>query len=228
MLFTYKMTSATIGRVKETNAAGQRNSNAGDYYVVARIKNTKNPRAKDTAIVVFERDDKAFVDAVRSVFPTGNDANNQPYNGSNTTIAAGSFDMATAMQQLENVGGENFRIFPDAKNMDFPLPGKYVMTYATALNGANAGDPVKEKNSGFVKIVTKVKLFVMMYDEAADQYVEGYGPEDRLNSRMNNLIALEKFIEKPENKAMVNPRDLNESAPSVPQDAGASSEDDYV
>jgi hypothetical protein len=99
------------------------------------------------------------------------------------------------------------------------------MTYATALNGHNAGDVVLEKNSSFVKVVSAVNIFVMMYDEASSQYVEGWDPTHRLRSRMNNLIPLEEFIKDPAKRALVNPRDLGETV-SIPQDASSQTADE--
>lgn len=225
MLFDYKMTSATIGQIP----VGQNKANEGKFYVVAQLKNMKNRRGAQTTVVIFEQDDAEFVAAVRSVFPaTGNDPTGQPYHGTNTAIAAANFDMLAAMKQLENVNGDDFTLFPGAKNFDCPLPGKYIMTYATALNGNAAGSPVMEKNSNFVKVVDRITIFVMMYDEASEQYVEGWNPARRLQSRMNNLIPLEAFIQDPQNKAKVNPRDLGQSA-AVPQDATtANAEDETI
>lgn len=221
MLFNYKMTSATIGQIPAGKA------NAGMYYVVAQLKNVANRRGKSTTITVFANDDEDFVTAVRSVFPaTGIDpTTNQPWNGTDTTAPATGFDRLAAIKKLESLNGEDYTLFQGGKNFSTPLPGKYVMTYATNLNGHAAGEPVLEKNSSFVKVVSEVNIFVMMYDEAAEQYVEGYTPADRLRSRMNNLIPLEEFIKDPAKKAMVNPRDLGETV-IVPLDAESDNADE--
>lgn len=222
-LYNYVMKSATIGQIP----TGKGKANEGMYYVVAGLKNEKNRREQVTRVTVFQNDDPEFVNAVRSVFPaSGTDQNNNPWNGTSTEVTSTDFSMAEAMKKLKNLDGEDYTIFVDAKNFDCPLPGKYVMTYATNLAGHQAGEPIKEKNSSFVKVVTSVEIFVMMYDEAKDQYVKGWGPEDRLRSRMNNLIPLEEFIKDPANRAMVNPRDLGEKV-SVPND-GEQEEDEMI
>lgn len=213
-LYDYKMVACYIGRVQTGKA------NAGEYYVVASLKNKKQPREHATKVTIYRSDDEDFVDAVRSVFPaTGNDpTTGQPWNGTDATAPATGFDKAAALKKLETMGDFDYTLFTNAKNMDQPLPGKYVMTYATDLNGHKAGEPVLEKNSTFVKVVKKVNIFVLMLDEASEQYAKGYTPEDRLKSKMNNLIPLEEFIKDPAKKAMVNPRDLGESV-AVPLDS---------
>lgn len=221
MLFDYKMTSATIGQIKSGKA------NEGMYYVVASLKNTVNLRGKATIITVFANDDPEFVNAVRSVFPaTGNDPEtNQPWGGTDTAAPATGFNKLEAIKKLENLNGIDYTLFKGGKNFEAPLPGKYVMKYATDLNGHKTGEPICEKNSSFVKVVSSVNIFVMMYDEASEQYVEGWTPADRLRSRMNNLVPLEQFVK--ENRAMVNPRDLNEPAVSVPSEGPAAPEEAF-
>ena len=210
MLYDYLFKNVRIGRVAE----GKRNE--GKYYVTGEFKNAKFPRSHGTQETIWQDDDPEFVNTIRSMFPaTGKDLEGNDWNGLNkdldgTTWGAKGYN--DAIKALQNLDGINWLLFSSAKNLDFKLDGLYCMKFATNLIGNGTaenpqfkeGEYIKEPSGHYVKVYDTVTIFVMMYDEAANQYVEGWGPKERLRSKMRNMVPLAAVIA--ENPDLVDPR----------------------
>lgn len=232
MLYDYLLKDVRIGKVEQ----GKRN--AGDYYIVGTLKNAKFRHAHGTTETIWQADDKDLVDAIRSVFPKeGKDAAGNDWNGSNADIKPEEFDYNAAMQSLRNLHGTDYMLFPSSKMLSYKLDGLYCMTFATDLIGNGTaenpqfkkGSYIMEPSGNYVKVYDSVDIFVTMYDEAAGQYVEGWGPRERLRAKMRNMVPLNAVIA--QHRELVDPRYLSEfvvpsvatpaPAPEAPKPEGA-------
>lgn len=213
----FKIINLSVNKIAEGKI------NAGKLYCTITLRDTRNFMAKPFATAIFEEDAPELFTAVRNALPaTGNNpATNQPWNGTNTTLPA-THKMEDSIKALSDAG---FGVIMGGHLVDAELGGKYVMEYATPLNGHAVGDPVLESNSNYAKTVEKVKVFVIYADEVTKEPLSGWDVETRIRSRKRNLTPVETYLSDPQKKSLINPRDYPDyMRPSVPAEAGATAE----
>lgn len=200
MLKDYLLKNVRIGKV----ADGKRNT--GNYYLTCEIK-VADPRFRNMRgekETIWYDEDPELIDTVRSVLPaTGNDPQGNPWNGLNTDITTfGIAEYNAAMKTLENMDGINWLLRANGKFLDYELDAPMCMKFATDLVGNGTvqnpqfhkDDFVRDQSGSYVKVFKKVRIFVQMFDEATNDYVNGMEPEARLKNKMRNMVPLAAVI----------------------------------
>lgn len=189
MLHNYVLTNVRIGIVKDGDSKGK-------FFVTGELFNPKFPKAKKIREFIWDDQDHDLINAVRSVFPDrGKDADGNDWNGANREIDPATFKPEEAMKLLRSwdKGGITVDLldYSGGKTIMKKLDKLCCRKYSRAMNGHAEGDWVCDAD-GYVKVVTEIPVFVMMYDEERGEYQEGWDPETRAKSAMRLLYSLSK------------------------------------
>lgn len=207
MLFNYVLTHVRIGKIS-ADTANPNKQNVGDYYVTGILKNPSFRRAHGEREIIWTADDPDLVDAVRSVFPkTGKDSDNNDWNGT-ADIDPSTFVPEDAEKTLRNYRDADWLVFNNGKFIDAKLDGLYCMKYSQDLGTHKKGDWVCDPSGLYVRVWDSVRIFVCMYDEQTEQYVEGWSLKQRMAARLRNMLPLAVAIKQVPDK--VDPRYLSQ------------------
>ena len=189
MLFDYRLASIEVCQIPNGK------QNAGEYYLRAMLRNKKFRQEKPKRIAIFKDADPELIEAVRNIYPLGNQ-----FKGLNREIAEAGFDATQAIKQLENYNGDDYLTYHHGKFMIAPLNGMFAMKYNGNIGGHQSGEWVKNPNSNFVKVWTETTVFVMcgneqeVYVDGKDvtTYLNGWSPLEQVENYKRLLTPLEE------------------------------------
>ena len=223
MLYNYRLTHVRIGKV-EADAANANKQNVGKYFIIGQLRNERFRNAAPTTLTVWQDDDPDLIQAVREIYPKeGKDSDGNAWNGLSDADAE-NFDPMEAEKLLRKYKEVDWLLYENGKRITAKLDGPYCMQYSTDLGNHKAGEWVCDPTGTYVKVWTEREIFVRMYDEANNQYMEGWSEAERLRSDMRRLVPLAVVVKMAPDK--VDPRYLNGyNVPSVSAEAPADDEE---
>lgn len=139
----------------------QGKQNAGTFYVKADVYDPKNATADYQPVTRFG---KNFVNSIRKFFPStgtylGEDGQQHPWNGINTTLAAG-----ITRDEIEAAIPPTLKRILNAQYVDVPLGGEYCRKYGEARKDRNgvehSADDFILESDGTLKVYTHQRILV--------------------------------------------------------------------
>ena len=186
MFYDYRMSNLMFDKIKT-------GSNKDQVFMTAVARNTKFRMDCITVTLLPSNGNNEIIEACRSVFPKGN-----KYHGT-ADIPEENFDRRKAEMSLANMDGEDWTLLINGRIEDYKLPQPMCMKYNADIPGTQfkAGEWVKNRTTGKLRIFTEIKVFCLYKDE--NEPVYGWDAETRAQQRLTNMYpAMSTYLEHPE------------------------------